>query len=124
MSNLLNPNEEQLNKGWKVLYFIGSLLTGIITMFAGAMVFVGGMIFLQPVLNAVESYLPMITFSFGVDLVEVFPLIYFVGFLVLATFLFCIGGSRVIDTVDTQRLVSSFFSTSKKKEVAKHEITQ
>ena len=124
MNNFLNPSEEQLNKGWKVLYFIGSLLTGIITMFAGAMVFVGGMIFLQPVLNAVESYLPMITFSFGIDLVEVFPLIYFVGFLVLAAFLFCIGGSRVIDTVDTQGLVSSFFSTSKKKEVTKHEITQ
>ena len=88
------------------------------------MVFVGGIIFLQPVLNAVESYLPMITFSFGVDLAEVFQLCYWVGFTVLAAFLLCIGSSRVIDTVDTQGLVSSFFSTSKKKEVAKHEITQ
>ena len=124
MSNLLNPSEEQLNKGRKILYFIGSLVTGVILMFAGAMVFVGGMMFLQPVLNAAKNYLPMITFSFGVDLVEVFPLCYWVGFTVLATFLFCIGSSRVIDTVDTQGLVSSFFSTSKKKEVAKHEITQ
>jgi hypothetical protein len=124
VSNLLNPSEEQLNKGRKVLYFIGSLVTGVILMFAGAMVFVGGMMFLQPVLNAAKNYLPMITFSFGVDLVEVFPLCYWVGFTVLATFLFCIGSSRVIDTVDTQGLVSSFFSTSKKKEVAKHEITQ
>jgi hypothetical protein len=66
----------------------------------------------------------MVTFSFGVDLVEVFPLCYWVGFTVLAAFLFCIGGSRVIDTVDTQGLVSSFFNTSKKKEVANHEITQ
>ena len=72
MSNLLNPSEEQLNKGRKVLYFIGSLVTGVILMFAGAMVFVGGMMFLQPVLNAAKNYLPMITFSFGVDLVEVF----------------------------------------------------
>jgi hypothetical protein len=124
VSNLLNPSEEQLNKGRKVLYFIGSLVTGVILMFAGAMVFVGGMMFLQPVLNAAKNYLPMITFSFGVDLVEVFPLCYWVGFTVLATFLFCIGSSRVIDTVDTQGLVSSIFSTSKKKEVAKHEITQ
>ena len=64
MSNLLNPSEEQLNKGKKVLYFIGSLVTGIILMFAGAMVFVGGMMFLQPVLNAAKNYLPMVTFSF------------------------------------------------------------
>jgi uncharacterized membrane protein len=124
MSNLLNPSEEQLNKGRKVLYFIGSLLTGVLSMFAGAMVFVGGLMFLQPVLNAAKNYIPMVTFSFGVDLVEVFPLCYWVGFTVLAAFLFCIGGSRVIDTVDTQGLVSSFFDTSKKKEVANHEITQ
>ena len=124
MSNLLNPSEEQLNKGRKILYFIGSLVTGVILMFAGAMVFVGGMMFLQPVLNAAKNYIPMVTFSFGVDLVVVFPLCYWVGFTVLAAFLFCIGGSRVIDTVDTQGLVSSFFNTSTKKEVANHEITQ
>ena len=124
MNNFLNHSEEQLNKGRKVLYFIGSLLTGIITMFAGAMVFVGGMIFLQPVLNAVESYLPMITFSFGIDLVEVFPLVYFVGFTMLAIILLCMGGVRIINTADIDGLVKDFVDGSKKKEVAKHEIAQ
>ena len=124
MINLLNPSEEQLNKGRKILYFIGSLSTGIITMFAGAMIFVGGLMFFQPVLNAMGNYLPMITFSFGIDLVEVFPLVYFVGFTMLAIILLCMGGVRIINTADIDGLVKDFVDGSKKKEVAKHEIAQ
>jgi hypothetical protein len=88
------------------------------------MAFTGGMIFLQPVINACHSYLQTFTFSLGIDLVEILPLVYFVGFTVLAVMLFVMGCMRILDTVDQNGLLKDFFSTNDKKEVTKHEITQ
>jgi hypothetical protein len=118
----MNKQPQVKRKVRSIGNYFASIFVGLITVTIGASIFVGGLIFFQPVINATQNYINTLNSNILINIVSVFPLEYYVAFLVGAICFVFIGTIRIFNTVDDSGVVNSLFEEDKKE--VTHEITK
>jgi hypothetical protein len=118
----MNKQPQVKRKVRSIGNYFASIFVGLITVTIGVSIFVGGLIFFQPVINATQNYINTLNSNILINIVSVFPLEYYVAFLIGAICFVFMGTIRVFRTVDDSGVVNSLFEEDKKE--VKHEITQ
>ena len=119
----MNKRPQVKRKVRSVGNYFASIFVGLLTVAIGASIFVGGLIFFQPVINATQNYINTLNSAFIINYVEVFPLVYYVAFLTGAIAFVGMGTIRIFYTIDDSGVIASLFDDKDKKEVT-HEITK
>ena len=101
--------------------YFALIFVGLVVVAIGVGIFLGGLIFTQPVLDATQNYMNTLTSPFIQNFLQIFPLEYYVAFITLSIFFVVSGTFRIFNTVDDSGVINSLLDD--KKEV-KHEITQ
>jgi hypothetical protein len=118
----MNKQPQVKRKVRSIGNYFASIFVGLITVTIGASIFVGGLIFFQPVINATQNYINTLNSNILINIVSVFPLEYYVAFLIGAICFVFMGTIRVFRTVDDSGVVNSLFEEDKKE--VTHEITK
>ena len=119
----MNKQPQVKRKVRSIGNYFASIFVGLLTVAIGASIFVGGLIFFQPVINATQTYINTLNSAFIINYVEVFPLVYYVAFLTGALTFVGMGTIRIFYTIDDSGVIASLFDDKDKKEVT-HEITK
>jgi hypothetical protein len=118
----MNKQPQVKRKVRSIGNYFASIFVGLITVTIGVSIFVGGLIFFQPVINATQNYINTLNSNILINIVSVFPLEYYVAFLIGAICFVFMGTIRVFRTVDDSGVVNSLFEEDKKE--VTHEITK
>jgi hypothetical protein len=118
----MNKQPQVKRKVRSIGNYFASIFVGLITVTIGVSIFVGGLIFFQPVINATQNYINTLNSNILINIVSVFPLEYYVAFLIGAICFVFMGTIRVFRTVDDSGVVNSLFEEDKQE--VKHEVTQ
>ena len=117
----MNKQPQVKRKVRSIGNYFASIFIGLITVTIGVSIFVGGFIFFQPVIDATQNYINTVNFNFIINIIEVFPLVYYVAFLIGAICFVFLGTIRIFNTVDDSGVINSLFDDKKE---SNHEITQ